>query len=256
MLVRPTKNDNLVPRVSHLPAREEERPWERGRENDLGLKKQTFEVFVLKYFSLVRKPAGDTPGDLIRRSQRICSQAIFTTDGHTWRFFSPTLFPGSIEGHFEKSCDTIAHPDCLTLLATRSNQRRKSRKRAHLAFAYAGEFNHMPDIGDFIRRLRRSAKIVIASPGTPDDRQAKCVAGFPQTLFGLVTHSSPALSLAGPVKYSSPSKFVEEESVTSPRDIYPDAKNSQNLFLIYRLQACVVGNHKRLILIPSTRKVM
>ena len=45
----------------------------------------------------------------------------------------------------------------------------------------------MPDIGDFIRRSRRSAKIAIAAPGTPGDfrqsRQsaykiAKCVAGL------------------------------------------------------------------------------
>ena len=32
----------------------------------------------------------------------------------------------------------------------------------------------MPDIGDFIRRSRRSAKIAIAAPGTPgEDRRIK-----------------------------------------------------------------------------------
>ena len=45
----------------------------------------------------------------------------------------------------------------------------------------------MPDIGDFIRRSRRSAKIAIAAPGTPGDfrrsprsayKIARCVAGF------------------------------------------------------------------------------
>ena len=45
----------------------------------------------------------------------------------------------------------------------------------------------MPDIGDFIRRSRRSAKIAIASPGTPGDfrrfrrsayKIARCVAGL------------------------------------------------------------------------------
>ena len=45
----------------------------------------------------------------------------------------------------------------------------------------------MPDIGDIIRRSRRSAKIAIAAPGTPGDfrrsrrsayKIAKCVAGF------------------------------------------------------------------------------
>ena len=49
----------------------------------------------------------------------------------------------------------------------------------------------MPDIGDFIRRSRRSAKIAIAAPGTPGDfrrwrrsayKVAKCVAGFKSPL--------------------------------------------------------------------------
>ena len=42
-------------------------------------------------------------------------------------------------GSFEKSCDKISQPDGLTLLAIRSNKRRKLRERAHLA--NAGEFN-------------------------------------------------------------------------------------------------------------------
>ena len=42
----------------------------------------------------------------------------------------------------------------------------------------------MPDIGDFIRRLRGQVKIAIVAPGTPSDFQrsvykiARCVAGF------------------------------------------------------------------------------
>ena len=40
---------------------------------------------------------------------------------------------------FQKSCDKIAQPDGLTLLAIRSDERRKSRERAHLV--NAGEFN-------------------------------------------------------------------------------------------------------------------
>ena len=40
---------------------------------------------------------------------------------------------------FEKSCDKIAQPDWLTLLAIRSDECRKSRERAHEA--NAGEFN-------------------------------------------------------------------------------------------------------------------
>ena len=39
-----------------------------------------------------------------------------------------------------KSRDKIAQPDGLTLLAIRSDERRKSRERAHLT--NAGEFNH------------------------------------------------------------------------------------------------------------------
>ena len=35
-------------------------------------------------------------------------------------------------GSFEKSCDKIAQPDGLTLLAIRSDERRKSRERARL----------------------------------------------------------------------------------------------------------------------------
>ena len=55
----------------------------------------------------------DTLGDFFRRSRRC--------------------------GSFENSCDKIAQPDGLALLAIRSNDRRKSRERAHLA--NAGEFN-------------------------------------------------------------------------------------------------------------------
>ena len=57
--------------------------------------------------------------------------------------------------------------------------------------ANAGELSRylhdMPDIGDFIRRSRRSAKIAIAAQGTPDDfrrsrrsafKIAKCVTGL------------------------------------------------------------------------------
>ena len=55
----------------------------------------------------------DTPGDFFRRSRRFES--------------------------FENSCDKIAQPVGLALLAIRSNKRRKSRERAHLADA--GEFN-------------------------------------------------------------------------------------------------------------------
>ena len=41
--------------------------------------------------------------------------------------------------HFENSCDKIAQPDWLILLAIRGDERKKSRERAHQAIA--GEFN-------------------------------------------------------------------------------------------------------------------
>ena len=65
--------------------------------------------------------------------------AIFFADRGARRCGTSTLFPGSIEGLFEKSCDKIAQPDLLTLLAIRSDERRKSRERTYLA--NAGEFN-------------------------------------------------------------------------------------------------------------------
>ena len=86
--------------------------------------------------------------------------AIFATDWceHTWRFFSliaanlmrfsPPIdadTPGDFFrrsrrcGSFENLCDKIAQSDGFALLAIRSNKRRKSRKRAHLA--NAGELN-------------------------------------------------------------------------------------------------------------------
>ena len=52
----------------------------------------------------------------------------------------------------------------------------------------------MPDIGDFIRRSRRSAKIAIAAPGTPGDfrrsrrsayKIARCLAGLREKLKNL-----------------------------------------------------------------------
>ena len=89
---------------------------------------------------------------------------LFLSQRHTWRFYTPIAAnlitsenrkrfsppidadtPGDFFrrsrrcGSFEKSCDKIAQPDGLVLLAIRSNERRKSRERAHLA--NAGEFN-------------------------------------------------------------------------------------------------------------------
>ena len=97
-----------------------------------------------------RLKAGDTPGDFIRRSPRIYrqrkSQAIYATDRmrtHLTIFFanhgdvalqpcSQAPSPVAIL-HFEKSCDKIAQPDWLTLLAIRVDECKQSRERAHWA---------------------------------------------------------------------------------------------------------------------------
>ena len=62
-------------------------------------------------------------------------------------------------GSFEKSCDKIAQSDGLALLAICSNDHRKSREQAPIS--------DMPDIGHFICRPWRAAKIAMAAPGTP-----------------------------------------------------------------------------------------
>ena len=71
----------------------------------------------------------------------------------------PSLHVIAAIHHFEKQSDKIAHPDCG--LAIRSDERRKSRKRAHLA--NAGEFNrHYP--------TRQTSAILYADRG---DRRIK-----------------------------------------------------------------------------------
>ena len=73
-------------------------------------------------------PRINTPGDFIRRSRRIWSPALQFSppigadtlgdfSRRSRRCGTLTLFPDSIEGRFEKSCDKIAQPDWLTLLA-------------------------------------------------------------------------------------------------------------------------------------------
>ena len=89
---------------------------------------------------------------------------ILLSQRHTWQFYTPIAenliasenrlrfsppidadTPGDFFcrsrrcGSFENSCDKISQPDGLALMAIRSNKRRKSRERAHLA--NAGEFN-------------------------------------------------------------------------------------------------------------------
>ena len=81
----------------------------------------------------------DTPGDFFCRSRRC--------------------------GSFENSCDKIAQPDGLALLAIRSNKRRKLRERAHLA--NAGEFNRQYltcQISAILYADRRDRR---KSPGVP-----------------------------------------------------------------------------------------
>ena len=116
--------------------------------------------------------ASDTPGDFIRR---FAANSIASKNR---RRFSPPIDANTLGdffrrsrrcNSFEKSCDEIAQPDGLALLAIRSNDCRKSWARAHLA--NAGEFNGRyltcQISAIFIRRSRRSAYQI-----------AKCVAGL------------------------------------------------------------------------------
>ena len=73
----------------------------------------------------------DTLGDFLRRSRRFCTSTSFPD-------YVQAISRGRVR-HFEKSCDKIAQPDWLTLVAIRSDERKKSRERAHLA--NSGEFN-------------------------------------------------------------------------------------------------------------------
>ena len=81
----------------------------------------------------------DTLGDFFRRSRRC--------------------------GSFEKSCDKIAQPDGLTLLAIRSDERRKSPERAHLRNAC------MSDIGEKSRQSLHRAHLAIFADRS--DRRTK-----------------------------------------------------------------------------------
>ena len=106
----------------------------------------------------------DTPGDFFRRSRR-CDTS--------------TLFPDSIQGRFEKSCDKIAQPDWLILLAMSEENRgkghtwrmpailfadrghrRKSLHRAHLAI--------FSDSGD--RRIKSPGVSPALAIKIPDDK--------------------------------------------------------------------------------------
>ena len=80
-------------------------------------------------------------------------------------------FPGSIERHFEKSCDKIAEPDWF------SNERRKSRERAHLANAGAFRASSY--------ETGRRKEFVFCSYGkfNPGNRDEKCPKG-PQNTRG------------------------------------------------------------------------
>ena len=69
----------------------------------------------------------DTLGDFLRRLRRIGTSISFPD-------YVQAIFRGRVR-HFEKSCDKIAQPDWLILVAIRSNERKESRERAHLANA-------------------------------------------------------------------------------------------------------------------------
>ena len=109
--------------------------------------------------------ASDTPGDFIRR---FAANSIASKNR---RRFSPPIDADTLGdffrrsrrcSSFEKSCDNIAQPDGLPLLAIRCNKRIKTWERSHLA--NAGEFNRRyltcQISAIFIRRSRRFAKCV------------------------------------------------------------------------------------------------
>ena len=100
---------------------------------------------------------------------------------HLAIFFADTRRCGS----FENSCDKIAQPDGLALLAIRNNDRRKSRERARLE--NDGEFNHRyltcqisailyADRGD--RRKSQSLHRAHLALRRSAYKIAKCVAGL------------------------------------------------------------------------------
>ena len=75
--------------------------------------------------------------------------------------FQP-LFPSSFQGRFEKSCEKISQPDWLTLLSICSDERSKSRERAHLA--NAGESNRR-----YLTYQISAILYAVAAPSTPGD---------------------------------------------------------------------------------------
>ena len=135
------------------------------------------------------------------------SRANFVIDwwGHTRRFgtsislsdYNQVIFRVRVR-HFENSCDKIAQPDWLTLVAIRNDERKKSRERAHLA--NVGELD-MPDIGDFIRRSRRKslsllrAHLAIFADRRSAYKATRCVTGFTRSpqLSGMKTRTKNSM---------------------------------------------------------------
>ena len=73
----------------------------------------------------------DTLGDFLRLSRQFGTLISFPD-------YVQAMFRVRVR-HFEKSWDKIGQPDWLTLVAIRSDERKKPRERAHLA--NAGKFN-------------------------------------------------------------------------------------------------------------------
>ena len=65
------------------------------------------------------RPDADTLGDFFANRGDVALQPCSQTPSATFILY------------FEKSCDKIAQPDWLTLLAIRGDVRKKSRERAH-----------------------------------------------------------------------------------------------------------------------------
>ena len=82
--------------------------------------------FYMQIASENRSPLidADTLGDFLRLSRRFGTSISFPD-------YVQAIFRVRVR-YFEKSCDKITQPDWLTLVAIRSDDRKKSREQAHL----------------------------------------------------------------------------------------------------------------------------
>ena len=166
---------------------------------------------VKRFFVL--KLAQKANNGKVRAEETCCEVTVANalSQRHIWRFYTPIAvnliasenrkrFSPAIDadtpgdffcrsrrcGSFEKSCDKIAQPDRLALLAIRSINPRKSRKRAHLANLFADT--------DLISQM---LAILYADRG--DQRKSQSLHRAHLAIFAYRCHrriKSPSVSLA------------------------------------------------------------